>query len=66
MENTMTLKNLLIGSLTALVLTAPSWAHAADTATASTTVTRDRFSDEIVGTGPDLIFIPGLASSRDT
>src|ERR1700712_5004773 len=32
----------------------------------STLVTRDRFSDEIVGTGPDLIFIPGLASSRAT
>jgi pimeloyl-[acyl-carrier protein] methyl ester esterase len=30
------------------------------------TVTRDRFSDEIVGAGPDLVFIPGLASSRDT
>ena len=29
-------------------------------------VTRDRFSDEIVGHGPDVVFIPGLASSRDT
>jgi pimeloyl-ACP methyl ester carboxylesterase len=29
-------------------------------------VTRDRFSDEIVGQGPDIVFIPGLASSRDT
>lgn len=29
-------------------------------------VVRDRFSDEIGGNGPDLIFIPGLASSRDT
>lgn len=29
-------------------------------------VVRDRFSDEIRGKGPDLIFIPGLASSRDT
>lgn len=26
----------------------------------------DRFSDEIVGQGPDIILIPGLASSRDT
>jgi len=26
---------------------------------------RNRFSDEIVGRGPDLDFIPGLASSRD-
>ena len=29
-------------------------------------VTRDRISVEIVGKGPDLILIPGLASSRDT
>jgi pimeloyl-ACP methyl ester carboxylesterase len=62
METAMTLKNLGLGSLVALALIAPTWAHAAD----PVTVTRDRFSDEIVGTGPDLIFIPGLASSRDT
>jgi len=37
-------------------------AHAAD----GELVVRDRFSDEIVGRGPDLVFIPGLASSRDT
>jgi len=29
-------------------------------------VVQPRFSDEIVGQGPDLIFIPGLASSRET
>lgn len=29
-------------------------------------VVRDRFSDEIVGRGPDLVLIPGLASSRAT
>jgi pimeloyl-[acyl-carrier protein] methyl ester esterase len=29
-------------------------------------VVRDRFSDEIVGKGPDLVLIPGLASSRIT
>jgi pimeloyl-ACP methyl ester carboxylesterase len=29
-------------------------------------VVRDRFSDEIVGKGRDLVFIPGLASSRLT
>ena len=29
-------------------------------------IVRDRISVEVVGTGPDLIFIPGLASSRDT
>jgi pimeloyl-[acyl-carrier protein] methyl ester esterase len=34
-------------------------------ARAGETVTRDRFSDEIAGQGPDLILIPGLASSRD-
>jgi pimeloyl-ACP methyl ester carboxylesterase len=38
----------------------------AGSAHADETVVRDRFSDEIVGQGPDLIFIPGLASSRDT
>lgn len=32
---------------------------------ADETVTRDRFSDEIVGQGRDLVFLPGLASSRD-
>ena len=34
--------------------------------TESKLVVRDRFSDEIVGKGPDLVFIPGLASSRAT
>ena len=29
-------------------------------------VVRDRFSDEVVGKGPDVVFIPGLASSRTT
>ena len=29
-------------------------------------VERDRFSVEIVGKGPDLVFVPGLSSSRDT
>jgi pimeloyl-ACP methyl ester carboxylesterase len=29
-------------------------------------VVRDRFSDEIVGKGPDIVLIPGLASSRAT
>jgi pimeloyl-ACP methyl ester carboxylesterase len=38
----------------------------AGSAHADETVVRDRFSDEIVGHGPDLVFIPGLASSRDT
>ena len=38
----------------------------AGSARAEETVMRDRFSDEIVGQGPDILFIPGLASSRDT
>ncbi len=38
----------------------------AGSAHADETVVRDRFSDQIVGQGPDLVFIPGLASSRDT
>ena len=38
----------------------------AASAHAQETIVRDRFSDEIVGQGPDLVFIPGLASSRDT
>ncbi len=38
----------------------------AGSAHAEETIVRDRFSDQIVGEGPDLVFIPGLASSRDT
>jgi pimeloyl-ACP methyl ester carboxylesterase len=60
MEDRMTLKNLGLGFLLAASLIAPSFAHA------DQTVIRDRFSDQIEGEGPDLIFIPGLASSRDT
>ncbi|MGI8840723.1 MAG: alpha/beta fold hydrolase [Caulobacteraceae bacterium] len=61
---------------TALIVTAPSLAVAAQPAPAmqeanrlfpdSRIIVRDRISVEVVGTGPDLIFIPGLASSRDT
>lgn len=54
----MTLKNLSLGLLLAATLIAPSLARA--------DATRERFSDQMVGAGPDLIFIPGLASSRDT
>jgi pimeloyl-ACP methyl ester carboxylesterase len=59
-ENPMTLKNLGLGLLLATTLIAPSLARA------DATVIRDRFSDQVMGTGPDVIFIPGLASSRDT
>lgn len=56
----MTPKNIALGLLLAVTLIAPTFARA------DTMVVRDRFSDRIVGDGPDLIFIPGLASSRDT
>lgn len=64
----MPLKNAVLGSLIALAVVVPTWSHAASTQlfADSTLVTRDRFSDEIVGQGPDLVFIPGLASSRAT
>ncbi|HWD26823.1 MAG TPA: alpha/beta hydrolase [Rhizomicrobium sp.] len=55
------LKDMLVGSLLALAIVAPNWAKADPV-----TVERPRFSDQIEGSGPDLIFIPGLASSRDT
>lgn len=32
----------------------------------STLIERDRISVEVVGKGPDVVFIPGLASSRET
>jgi pimeloyl-ACP methyl ester carboxylesterase len=57
---------------TALTLLAATLSLAAASAVAaplfadSHTVVTPRFSDEIVGKGPDLVFIPGLASSRET
>jgi len=64
-------RNILTGAVLALALIAPGLAHAdSDTGPRlyadSQLAVRDRFSDEIVGTGPDLVFIPGLASSRAT
>lgn len=59
----------LVGLAAALVLAAPALAQTADPNrlfTDSTLVVRDRFSDEVVGRGPDLVFIPGLSSSRAT
>lgn len=58
----------LLGLMAALALAVPA-AQAADPNRLfadSKIVVRDRFSDEIVGKGPDLVFIPGLASSRAT
>ena len=59
--------HIALGAAVAAVL-ALGTAHAADTRLYpdSKLVERDRFSDEIVGHGPDLVFIPGLASSRAT
>ncbi len=65
----MSFRDILFGSLLAFLAIAPTWSRAADAPVlydGSTVVVRDRFSDEIVGRGPDLVFIPGLASSRAT
>jgi pimeloyl-[acyl-carrier protein] methyl ester esterase len=59
------LRNLFLGAALAAVTILPSLADTLQFAPASTVVTRDRFSDEIIGTGPDVILIPGLASSRE-
>jgi pimeloyl-ACP methyl ester carboxylesterase len=64
-------RNFLIGAAVAASLIVPGFAHA-DAPTPprlfadSELVIQDRFSDEILGHGPDVIFIPGLASARDT
>ena len=58
--------NLFLGAALAAATIVPTLADPVPFAGASTIVTRDRFSDEIVGSGPDVIFIPGLASSRET
>jgi pimeloyl-[acyl-carrier protein] methyl ester esterase len=58
-------KTILKGAALAAALIAASFIPQAK-ADGAQTITRDRFSDEIVGHGPDIVFIPGLASSRDT
>jgi pimeloyl-[acyl-carrier protein] methyl ester esterase len=58
-----------LGALAAVSLGAAAHAQAADPNRLfadSKIVVRDRFSDEIVGKGRDVVFIPGLASSRAT
>jgi pimeloyl-[acyl-carrier protein] methyl ester esterase len=64
------LKNVLIAAAFAAGLAGPAAAQTASDPNRlfadSKLVVRDRFSDEIVGKGPDLVFIPGLASSRIT
>jgi pimeloyl-ACP methyl ester carboxylesterase len=59
-------RNLFLGAALAAATILPSLADPVLFAPDSTIVTRDRFSDEIVGHGPDIILIPGLASSRET
>ncbi|MGH6871638.1 MAG: alpha/beta fold hydrolase [Rhizomicrobium sp.] len=62
-------RNLLLGAALAAATFAPSLADTVGPLLFpgdDTVVTRDRFSDEIVGKGPDIVFIPGLASSRET
>lgn len=59
----------LLGIAAAVALATPAVAAQADPNRLfadSKLVVRDRFSDEIVGKGPDLVFIPGLSSSRAT
>jgi pimeloyl-[acyl-carrier protein] methyl ester esterase len=58
-----------LAAIAALTLGAAAHAQVADPNRLfadSKIVVRDRFSDEIVGKGKDLVFIPGLASSRAT
>jgi pimeloyl-ACP methyl ester carboxylesterase len=64
------LKPLLAAAALALLFVAPAIAQTANDPNRlfadSKLVVRDRFSDEIVGKGKDLVFIPGLSSSRAT
>jgi pimeloyl-[acyl-carrier protein] methyl ester esterase len=64
-----TLRRASLAALALASLAAAAQAQAADPNRLfpdSKIVVRDRFSDEIVGKGRDLVFIPGLASSRAT
>lgn len=63
--------NIVIGTAIALAAIVPSFSKAAEMSPTrlfanSQVVVRDRFSNEVAGNGPDLVFIPGLASSRAT
>jgi pimeloyl-[acyl-carrier protein] methyl ester esterase len=65
----MNVRDIFIGLVLAAAAVMPTASHALGSTKLfddSTLVVRDRFSDEIVGQGPDVIFIPGLASSRAT
>jgi pimeloyl-[acyl-carrier protein] methyl ester esterase len=74
----LTLKSAALAALLATIALAPAIAHADPAPVAAQTVgatklfadskliVQDRISIEVVGHGPDLVFIPGLASSRET
>ncbi|MBU1374368.1 MAG: alpha/beta hydrolase [Alphaproteobacteria bacterium] len=63
------LKALLGGLTAAMILAAPATATPKDPNklfSDSKIVVRDRFSVEVAGKGPDIVFIPGLTSGRAT
>ncbi|MDR3528677.1 MAG: alpha/beta hydrolase [Rhizomicrobium sp.] len=63
----MSVKSILTVAAVTLIIASSTQAAAASKLFAgSRLATEDRFSDEIIGHGPDVIFIPGLASSRET
>lgn len=63
---TFKLRDFLIGAALAASTILPSRADPVLFPGQSAVIARDRFSDEIIGQGPDIVFIPGLAASRDT
>ena len=54
-----------LASLLALLLAVPSAAPLADSAAAAPAFVPTRFSAEVVGSGPDVILIPGLTASKE-
>ena len=61
-----TLARVLAAALSVLPVTATATPAPLTLFADSTTILRPRFSVEIVGRGPDIVLIPGLASSRET
>jgi len=55
----------ILTALLAIGMTAAAASAGTKLYSDSTLVVQDRFSDEIVGHGPDVVFIPGLSSSRE-
>ena len=65
--------NVAVGTAISLLFAQPGTVEAQTTAATSTRlyadsklVSTDRISVEIVGSGPDIVLVPGLASSRET